>query len=119
MQDHVDIAVVSNDASGRLSVAPAPSSNSDFSFIYRAAKEVAWNPETGALIGGLPRTWSRARWLQQIAEAVESEYGIKLRVTSSTNWIDIPDGDRREIEAWSKQAQQSVQPDRREDAAPG
>jgi Integron Cassette Protein Hfx_Cass5 len=60
--DHVDVVEISAGPAGRLVVAV----NEDFSFIYRAAMEVNWSPETRSLVGGLPREWSKARWFQQI-----------------------------------------------------
>jgi hypothetical protein len=102
--ESVDIAEVAVDASGRVVVTPAPSAQSDFSFIYRAAMEVTWIPETKSLVGGVPREWSKLRWFNNIVGAVLSEYGIKLVCTPSTRWTNVHEELRKEIEAWSKRA---------------
>ena len=81
-----DIALIEIDASGRLCVSPKSAS---YPFIYRAAMEVHWDPHSKYLYSPSPREWPYTRWLRQIREAVEGEYGVSLVITPQTQWRNI------------------------------
>lgn len=51
------------------------------------------------LFGAAPREWSYSRWLLRIVEAVADEYGVRLRLTPSTYWTNLPEDLRSEIAA--------------------
>jgi hypothetical protein len=89
---------VSIDPSGRLIVRPQLPTDADFAFIYRAAMEVSWDPTARTLVTPTPRNWSAARWFEQVAGAVHSEYGKRLVVTPRTRWREVPPDARSEIE---------------------
>jgi hypothetical protein len=93
------IAQVRIDETGSLYVKPV---EGDFAHIYRAAMEVNWSSNQLALFSPKPREWSYARCFQQIVTAVEQEYGVNLVLTPSTEWREIPDSLRHEIEELSK-----------------
>lgn len=97
MLEQIDVAEVTVDAAGRLTVVLASSGNVDFTLIYRAAMGVSWSPEAKSLLGGPPRDWSKARWFRQIKDALAGEYGLSLRLSAQTRWVGIPDLDRLEI----------------------
>jgi len=69
----------------------------DFTHIYRSAMGVNWSSNQHELFFPEAREWSYARCFQQIVSAVDDEYGISLVLTSSTEWQNIPDRQRREI----------------------
>jgi hypothetical protein len=81
-------------ADGRLFVKPA---TQNFSLIYRAALEVGWDPASRSLFGPKPREWTYPMWFGQILAAAETEYGVRLSLTSQTSWMNIPDQLRAEI----------------------
>lgn len=90
-----EIVEVSIDGGGRLLVRP----QGTFPFIYRAAMEVGWDPDSCMLFSPKPREWSYLRWFQQIAAAVADEYRVRLVITPQTRWTNVPDALRAEIEA--------------------
>lgn len=72
---------------GALYVRP---SHTAFEHIYRAAREVQWDAERKLLLTPKPREWSYARWFEQIISAAAKEYGVRLRLTPSTIWSNVP-----------------------------
>ena len=77
--------------------------------IYRAAIEVHWDEAMQCLYSPKPREWGYLQWFQQIVTGVESEYGYHLRLKPETEWVNIPNDLRLDIENWMKQkAEQSV-----------
>jgi hypothetical protein len=89
------IARVEIDPEGRLHVQPAYAS---FPFAYREAMEVAWEPSSGSLRSPAPREWGYGRWLQQIL-ALAAEQGVRLVVTPATEWSNVPEGVRLELQS--------------------
>lgn len=89
------IARVEIDPEGRLHVQPASAS---FPFAYREAMEVAWEPSSGSLRSPVPREWGYGRWLQQIL-ALAAEQGVRLVVTPATEWSNVPEGVRLELQS--------------------
>jgi hypothetical protein len=94
----VSIEEVSVDPLGCLVVRPRLSTNADLAFIYRAAADISWNPESRSLIAPAPKEWSYADWFDQMRFAVSSEYGQRLTLTADTAWANVPDEVRAEIE---------------------
>lgn len=90
------ISEIGVDDDGRLFVRP---SRSSFDHIHRAAMEVNWDPSKHRLFSPKPREWSHARWFAQILAAAADEYGVRLRLSADTEWTDVPDLARAEIEA--------------------
>jgi hypothetical protein len=97
-----EIAEVGIDHDGRLYVRPTGHS---FPYIYRAAKEVSWDPVRGVLFSPKPREWSYRDWFSQILSAVSDEYGVRLKVGPGAIWSNVPDELRKQIE--TDQAQMS------------
>ena len=102
--DQVDIVEAGVDASGRLYVIPTIPADTDFDLIYRAGMEVSWDADSRSFVSPIPRKWTRADWFRQILRAVKGEYGTSLRVLPSTQWSNVTAEDRKEIEAWLRQA---------------
>jgi hypothetical protein len=90
--DAIDAVEVRGD--GRLFVKPA---TQNFSLIYRAAMEVGWDPASQSLFSPKPREWTYPMWFGQILGAAETEYGVRLSLTSQTMWVNIPDELKAEI----------------------
>jgi hypothetical protein len=93
MLDEV-IAEIGVDDQGALYVRPEQSS---FPLIYRAGAEIGWDASRARLFSAAARQWSYARWLSQIVEAVVDEYGVRLRLATSTSWTNVPEDLRAEI----------------------
>jgi hypothetical protein len=85
--------IVEIDASGRLCVSAKSSS---YPFIYRAAKEVHWDPHSKYLHSPLPREWPYTQRHRQIREAVKGEYGV---ITPQTQWSNIDEALKSELAA--------------------
>ena len=82
------------DSEGRLRVKP---SEQTFPHIWRAAMEVNWDPDSGTLFGPRPREWTYPMWFQQIVAAAWDEYGVRLFLSASTTWLNVPAGIQAEI----------------------
>jgi hypothetical protein len=93
------IAEVCVSEGGELLVFPCPNEAPDFSWIYRAALEVSWDPNRGALVTPPPVTGTYPERFGFVVGAARSEYGVSLRLTSATRWTDVPEAVRAEIEA--------------------
>lgn len=87
------------DADGRLRIRPA---EQDLAHIWRAAMEVHWDPDTRTLYSPRPREWSYPRWFRQIVAAARDEYGVTLRLSPETQWLNVPLDIRAEIEGPSE-----------------
>lgn len=81
------VSEVGIDERGSLYLRP---SNTSFEYIYRAGKEVHWDPERRLLHSPKPREWSYVRWFEQIIAAAVEEYGVRLMLTPSTVWSNVP-----------------------------
>lgn len=84
------------DPEGRLYVRPAKAT---FELIYRAAMEVHWDGPERRPFSPKPRKTTYPQWFRQILDAAADEYGIKLNITEKTNWSNVPDAIKSEIEA--------------------
>ena len=92
IDDPIDQVEIRDD--GRLFVKPT---TQNFSLIYRAALEVGWDPASRSLFGPKPREWTYPMWFGQILAAAETEYGVRLSLTSTTTWLNIPEELQAEI----------------------
>lgn len=92
----IDIEQVEIDHQGRLCVTPA---SGDFEMVYREAMEVYWDREGRFLFSPTPRDMTCPDWFRQIVLAVEYQYGVRLRKTGRTRWVDIPEPLRAEMSA--------------------
>jgi hypothetical protein len=69
---------------------PDASETGSFEYIYRAAVGVHWNKDRKAFVAPPPKTRSYGEWLQTTRSAVASELGVNLKVTDSTQLINLP-----------------------------
>ena len=53
--------------------------------------EVHWDKDEQFLFGPRPRKWTYLNWYEQIVFAAKSEYGVHLKLTSMTDWTNIPE----------------------------
>ena len=83
---------------GELLIHPSLAEDEEFCFIYRSASGVQWDEEGRCLCCPAPREWSYAQWFEQTVAAVISEYRCQLALTESTNWCNVPEEVRAEIE---------------------
>ena len=81
------IAEVGIDEDGQLYVRPSVTS---FEYIYRTATEVNWDASKRRLSGPKPREWTYVDWFKQIVMAAADEYGTALKLTSDTEWSNVP-----------------------------
>ncbi len=89
------IRMIGIDAADRLYVQPE---HQQFPFIHRESMEVAWHPEQRVLQAPAPRDWSQVDWYRQIISAAARQ-GCTLKPDPQTEWHNVPDDIRREIEA--------------------
>ena len=91
--EHDEIIEIGIDSDGKLYLVP---SSKEFSFIYREAKEVSWNPERKCLYSPKPKEWSYARWYTQMFNAVKEQSCI-LSISKNVKWVSIPESLKLEI----------------------
>lgn len=85
------------DPEGRLHVHPASAS---FPFAYREAMGVAREPSCGSLRSPVPGARGYGTWLRQIL-ALAAEQGVHLVVTPATEWSNVPECVRSELQSIS------------------
>ncbi len=78
----------------RLFVKPQ---SEQFEFIYRDASGVSWDNKGRFLYSPKPTEMTYFDWFRQIILATKGEYGCELKVTSETNWTNIPDELKNQI----------------------
>jgi hypothetical protein len=83
---------------GQLWVRPSKVS---FEYIYRAGMEVHWDSERERLFSPKPRKWTYLQWFDQIVAAAAAEYGVHLKLTSSTLWRNVSDELKAEVQGSS------------------
>lgn len=89
-----NIIEIGIDDKERLFVKPQ---TEEFEFIYRDASGVNWDTKGGFLFSPKPTEMNYFDWFRQIILATKGEYGCELKVTSDTNWTNIPDELRNQI----------------------
>jgi hypothetical protein len=77
-------------SSGEMIIEPDTSETGSFEYIYRAAVGVYWNEDRKAFVTPPAKTRSYGEWLQMARSAVASELGLDLKVTDSTQLINLP-----------------------------
>ncbi|MFL6847514.1 MAG: hypothetical protein ACJ8EI_03955 [Sphingomicrobium sp.] len=60
-----------------------------------------WDVATECLAAPKPIQWSYTAWFRHIVEIIGDQYDIHLRLESVTEWTDVPDDIRRELETLS------------------
>jgi Integron Cassette Protein Hfx_Cass5 len=83
---------------GQLAVHPRDNLSGMFAFIYRAAAQIAWDPDRQSFVSPVPREWSHTDWFRHILSAVRSETGVRLFLSDSTVWINISPETRTAIQ---------------------
>ena len=73
-------------------------SESLYQFIYRMATGAYWNNEKQSFSSPVPREWSYFQWFENIVYCAKSELGISLVITAKTDWINVPDEEKKKME---------------------
>ena len=68
-----------------------------YQYIYREAAEVYWDNEEKAFKAPPPRKWSHSDWFHHIVSVAASGLGISLKLSSNTNWVNVPPETKLEI----------------------
>jgi hypothetical protein len=89
-----NIIEIGIDDKERLFVKPQ---TQEFEFIYRDASGVNWDTKGRFLFSPKPTKMNYFDWFRQIILATKGEYGCELKVTSDTNWTNIPDELKNQI----------------------
>lgn len=71
-------------------MSPSAPQTEQFEFIYRDASGVSWDDNGRFLYAPKPKEMTYLDWFRQIILATKGEYGCELKVTSETNWTNIP-----------------------------
>jgi hypothetical protein len=90
------ITEVGIDQDRKLYVCPE---KQDFSFIYRAAMEIAWDPSRRALLSPRLGEEPSLALFNRILAAAADEYGVRLKIGAETVWSNVPQSMRSQIEA--------------------
>jgi len=67
-------------------------------YIHRAAAEIEWQPDQSRFISPRPELGSPSTHYVHVARAVRDELGYVLVSDASTEWVNIPPGERAVIE---------------------
>ncbi len=94
-----DVLEIGIDDQERLYLKPE---KEKFTLIYRSATEVHWDNNGAFLYSPKPREWSYLDWYKHIVSVALDEYGCKLKLTSKTNWQNIPVDLKDEIVEFDK-----------------
>lgn len=68
-----------------------------YQHIYREAAEVYWDNDIKGFKAPPPRKWSYSDWYHQIVSVAASGLGITLKLSSKTNWVNVPTKTKAEI----------------------
>ena len=90
--------------SGRVAVTIGEDPDGRAPFIYRAAAEVAWEPDARRFVSPRPGLGPPAKHYAHIAAAVADELGWHLYVSPRTRWVNVPEDLRSAIEASARGA---------------
>jgi len=80
---------------GRLCIWPTAER---FDLIYRSAAEVHWDQSGKFLYSPKPREWSYLDWFKHIAAIALDEYGVRLKTSSRTDWVNMQPELKADIE---------------------
>jgi len=93
----VEILKVSISNAGNLLVSPQGTEEerkSLFPHIYRMATGTFWNEAEASFSSPVPKQWSYADWLRDIAHCARSELGFDLYLSERTLWENVAETDR-------------------------
>lgn len=94
---HLDVVELLD--SERIAVTIGSDPNGLARFIYRAAAEIDWEPETMRYLSPRPELGPPLVHFTHIAAAASDELGWRLYVSPATRWMNVPQGLRDAIEA--------------------
>ena len=60
-----------------------------YQHVYREAAEVYWDNDIRGFKAPPPIKWTYAEWYHHIASVTSSGLGIKLELSSNTNWVNV------------------------------
>ena len=92
------------DSKGRLLVYPE---KERFDMIYREAREVNYDGKNKYLFTPKSREWSYLDWFKHIIIVLQ-DCNSYLNITENTEWINIPDDLKVEIEALFKKTKKTA-----------
>jgi hypothetical protein len=75
----------------------ASGGESMYQHIYRAGAEIYWDNDIKGFKAPSPRKWSYSDWYHHIVSVAASELGISLKLSSATNWVNVPPQIKGEI----------------------
>ena len=96
--EEIEITKIAVLESGEIRVTPVLNWNDFFQFIYRTATGVTWNETSQSFMSPAPQDWSLFDWYKNIVSSVTSEMGVLLKVTSKTEWHNVPQALQKKIE---------------------
>lgn len=99
--EYVPIKRIEVTESGELLVTPvenAANAKELYPFIYRTATGVSWNEPKQSFASPVPREWSYFQWFANIVSSAVSELGVRLVVTPSTQWVNVPNDLQNQLE---------------------
>jgi len=93
------ISEVVIDEAGRLVIRPATAAFDD---LYRAgAFGFRWDDGNASLVSPPPKEWGYTRWFEHMLSVIVGEYGVILTPWSDTQWKNVPNNLRAEMEAFA------------------
>jgi Integron Cassette Protein Hfx_Cass5 len=77
--------------SGELFLKLESGSDPSYQYIYREAAAVYWdNERKGFKSSKAPGEWTYTAWYDHIVTTVKSGVGAELKLSSNTQWINVP-----------------------------
>jgi hypothetical protein len=74
----------------QLVVCPSDDPTGMFPYVYRSGTGVRWDAQCKSFVSPVPREWSHVNCFSQILTAVKSEIGVRLVLSHSTRWRNVP-----------------------------
>jgi hypothetical protein len=85
---------------GRLELTVAADPDDYWRHIYRAAAEIQWDAERSILLSPRPELGPPSKHFSHVAQNASDELGYTIVTTAQTVWANVPDDERRLIEAY-------------------
>lgn len=82
--------------SGKLLLALKSGGQDSYQFIYREAAGVYWVKDLKGFVSTEPKKWSYSEWFSYMLD-IAKQIGIQLKLSKETNWVDIPEKERKQI----------------------
>jgi hypothetical protein len=92
----VALAKIEVDGKGRLRLFPR---DAIYDRIYRGGDGVEWDAKSRFLQAFGPDDWTLTKYFRRIVSSVKSEYGELLEVRHDTEWSNVPERIKSEIES--------------------